>query len=189
MIKASQIFNLGVNTVCLLWFLTIPFIPFWSFLYIPSFILTLCQWIDIDKTRPWIFLKLTRFFFQRKFACGSVKKRACTIIQHCCVSFMECRSACLSEPSTLILEYTQDNYALEFQWWDQCLASSDKFFSSYQGKPPTGTMMYSSAWGTLLNFPVCICLPGRLSRCDEIIVSDSLPARYSDMLHLCFFDS
>ena len=78
-------------------------------------------------------------------------------VQLCCISFMECRSACLSEPSTLMPEYTQDNYDVD-QWWDQCLASSDKFFSSYQGKPPTGTMMYSSVWLTLLNFPVCICL-------------------------------
>ena len=132
-------FNLGLYTV-----FTVAshntfycIIHFW-FLYIPYVILNLCQWIDIDKTTPWIFLKLTRFF-QRKFACDSVMKRACTIIQLCCISFMECRSACLSEPSTLMPEYTQYDYDVEFQWWDQCLASSDKFFSSYLGKPPTGT--------------------------------------------------
>ena len=45
----------------------------YTFLDIPSFILTLCQWMDIDKTRPWIFLKLTRFF-KGSFACDSVMK-------------------------------------------------------------------------------------------------------------------
>lgn len=155
MIKASQIFNLGLYTVFTV-VSDIYLLLYYTFLYIPNFIITVGQWIDIDKTTPWISLQLTRFF-QRKFACGSVKKRACAITQHCCIS-LGCRSACLSEPSTLIPEYTQDNYDVEFQWWDQCLASSDKLFFQLPGKPPTGTMMYSSVWLTLLNFPVCIVL-------------------------------
>ena len=84
---------------------------FYTFLYIPSFILTLCQWIDIDKTTPWISLKSWPAF-SKEVCMWQCEERACTIIQLCCISFMECRSACLSEPSTLMPEYTQNNYAV-----------------------------------------------------------------------------